>query len=171
MGQMYNELLENVGSISEEGLIFDTSHHCIAKITDTGYISSLGTFNSYGKIDEDGTIRNSAGSVIGRIQADGYVYIHSNRVGKISSSFVEKITPKAWNAGHPSTFAGRDTSPSPSRTDSTDSTFFTSKHFIFLIIGIALGIFGIAQGWGFFSLLAGPILVYLLYFIYKIFNG
>ena len=174
MGQMFSELWDYVGSINEDGYIFDSSNHCTAKITETGYITSLSTFDSYGKIDEDGTIRDSAGSVVGRIQADGYVYIHSKRVGRISSSFIEKITPKAWNAGQTSSYAGREpssTSSTSSTSDSTHSSFFTSKYFILLVVGIILGIVCMITGAGGIAMLfAGPIVVYLLYFIYKIFN-
>lgn len=175
MGQIYNERWDCIGSINKDGYIFDSLNNCMARITELGYITSLTTFDTFGKIDEDGTIRDSSGTVVGRIQADGYIYIHSNRVGKLSSSFIEKITPKAWNAGQSSTYGGRKVpspEPSSSNSDGSRSSFFGSKYFIMLVVGVVLGIWGMISGvgGGIFLLLAGPLVVYLLYFIYKIFN-
>lgn len=175
MGQIYNELWDCIGSINEDGYLFDSLNHSIARITEAGYIISLSSFDSFGKIDEDGTIRDCSGTVVGRIQADGYVYIHSTRVGRISSSFIEKITPKAWNAGQTSTYGGRSNisyEPTTSSYNYSSPSFLTSKYFIMLVVGLVLGIVAMINGvgGGILLLVAGPIVVFLLYFIYKIFN-
>lgn len=174
MGQVISEGLEYIGRIDDNGYVFDKSGHCAAKITDAGYISEVGGGGIFGKIDEDGTIRDASLGVVGRIQADGYVYIHSKRVCQVSSAFIERITPGAWNAGQPSTYSGRSTSTK--HGDSIDSSsgamnFFFSPFFIKLIIGIILGIVAMVNGWGGIGMLiAGPMVVFLLSFIAKIFS-
>ena len=133
MGNVISEKLEYIGRIDDDGYVFDRSGNCMAKINNSGYIGKVGGGEIYGKIDEDGTIRNASGTVIGRIQADGYVYILSNRVCKVSSSFIERITPKAWNAGEASTYSGRGSTSKHSDYSASDSgsmDFLFSPFFI-----------------------------------------
>lgn len=174
MAQIISEGLQYIGRIDDDGYVFDSSGNCAAKINDSGYIQQVGGGNTYGKIDEDGTIRDSSFNAVGRIQADGYIYIHSRRVCKVSSSFVEKITPKAWNAGEPSTYSGRSSADSyreSSYSEPVNLDFLFSPFFIKLIIGVILGIVGMVNGWGGLEMLiSGPIVVFLLSFIAKIFG-
>lgn len=110
--------------------------------------------------------------VIGRIQADGYIYIHSERVGTVSSEFIERITPYAWNAAQPSTYTGRKNVYQDDHYDTSDSyNLLFSPFFIKIVIGIILGIAMMIEGAGGLELLlTGPICVFLLSFIYNIFN-
>lgn len=174
MAQIISEGLEYIGRIDGDGYVFDISGNCSAKIDSSGYIQQIGGGKVYGKIDDDGTIRDSSMHVVGRIQADGYVYIHSKRVCKVSSSFVEKITPKAWNAGEPSTYSGRSSSNSYRESTSSepiDLGFLFSPFFIKLIIGVVLGVVGMVNGWGGIEMLiSGPIVVFLLSFFVKLFG-
>ena len=174
MGNVISEGLQHIGRIDDDGYIFDRSGDCVAKINNSGYIGKVGGGEIFGKIDDDGTIRNASLSAVGRIQADGYVYIHSNRVCKVSSDFVERITPKAWNAGEPSTYSGRSNTSKNrdySTSDSGAGTFFSSPFFIKLVIGIIFGIVGMVCGWGGFEMLiAGPVLVFLFSLFAKIFG-
>lgn len=174
MGQMISEGLDYIGRIDDNGYVFDQSDNCIAKIHDSGYIGKVGGSGILGKIDQDGTIRDASSNVIGRIQADGYVYIHSERVCQVSSAFIENITPDAWNAGDPSTYTGRESTSTHENYDYSSSgsfEFLSSPFFIKLIIGIVLGIVAMINGLGGIEmLLGGPILVFILTFIFKIFN-
>lgn len=174
MGNVISERLEFIGRIDDDGYVFDRSGNCMAKINNSGYIGKVGGGEIYGKIDEDGTIRNASGTVIGRIQADGYVYILSNRVCKVSSSFIERITPKAWNAGEASTYSGRGSTSKHSDYSASDSgsmDFLFSPFFIKLVIGIILGIVAMVTGVGGFGMLiAGPVVVFMLSFFAKIFG-
>ena len=174
MGNVLSEGLQYIGSIDDNGYVFDRSSNCVAKINDSGYIGKVGGGEIFGKIDDDGTIRNASGSVVGRIQADGYVYIHSNRVCKVSSRFIERITPKAWNAGQASTYSGRSNASKHSDYSASDSgavDFFFSPFFIKLVIGVILGIVAMVNGWGGFEMLiACPILVFMFSFFAKIFG-
>lgn len=170
MGSIVSEGLEYIGRIDDSGYVFDQSDNCIATITDSGYIlKSSFEGGTYGKIDEDGTIRNASGRVVGRIQADGYVYIHSKRVCKVSSSFVERITPKAWNAGDISSFSGRKKAPAVDVAPPSLG-FLASPFFIKLVIGIILGIVLMANGSGASALIGGPFLVFLFCFFAKLFG-
>ena len=142
MAQIISEGLEHIGQINDDGYVFDTSGHCFARIDDSGYIQKAAGSGIYGSIDKDGTIRDSMSTAIGRIQADGYVYIHSKRVCKVSSPFIEKITPKAWNAGQPSSYQGRQHS-ADSHESSSSGGFnwpFGFGTTLKLIAGVALGI-------------------------------
>ena len=180
MGQIISEGLEHIGRIDDDGYVFDRSGHCAAKITDSGYISEVGGGTVFGKIDEDGTIRDAALSVVGRVQADGYVYVHSNRVCKVSSKFIEKITPSAWNAGQSSTYSGRANSYN-SYGESASSGFSWPFGFgttLKLLVGIVLGIWCIIDvggDLGFLGcLIAIPFcvaVVFIACFIIKIFNS
>jgi len=170
MGNIISEGLEYIGRIDDNGYVYDSSGKRIAKIDDSGYIVK-DTFNGgiYGKIDEDGTIRDASLSVVGRIEADGYVYIHSKRVCKVSSSFVERITPKAWNGGEVSSYSGRKKVPTVD-IEPPSLDFLSSPFFIKLIIGIILGIVLMFNGMGFEALIGGPFVVFLLCFFAKIFG-
>ncbi len=174
MGQIFSEGLEYIGCIDDNGYVLDQSGNYMAKINDYGYIGKIGGGKIYGKIDEDGTIRDSLNNVAGRIQADGYVYIHSKRVCKVSSTFIEKITPGAWNAGQPSTYSGRENTSTQKSYDysSSDSNeFFSSPFFIKLVIGLFIGIFCMVNDIaGIEGLLGGPVLVFIISFFYKIFS-
>lgn len=174
MGQIINEGLSFIGRIDDNGYVFDKAGDCVAYITDSGYISEVGGGKTYGKIDADGTIRDASLSVVGRIQADGYAYIHGERICKISSSFIESITPEAWNAGEPSSYSGRDNTSTPETYNNSSSVsfdFLFSPFFIKLIIGIIVGIVAMVMGLGGAEmLLAGPIVVFLFSLIFKIFN-
>lgn len=170
MGNVISEGIEYIGRIDDDGYVFDRSGNRVAKINDYGYVGKVGGGEIYGKIDDDGTIRNASGSVVGRIQADGYVYIHSNRICKVSSSFIERITPKAWNAGQASTYSGRSSTSKQSDSESGANDFFFSPFFIKLVIGLILGIVAIVKGVGGLEMLIlGPIVVFILSFIAKIF--
>lgn len=107
MGNIISEGLQYIGSIDKYGYVYDQSGKRIAKVNDNGYIGKVGNGKVIGKIDEDGTIRDASLDVVGRVQADGYVYIHGKRVCQVTSAFIERITPKAWNAGEPSSYEGR----------------------------------------------------------------
>lgn len=180
MGNVLGEGLQYIGKIDDNGYVFDRSNYCVAKINDSGYIGKIGGGEIYGKIDDDGTVRNASGSVVGRIQADGYVYINSERVCKVSSSFIEQITPKAWNAGQPSTYSGRVSSDktndeSYSRGFSWPFSFGTTLK---LIIGIVMGIcciISVGGELGFVGcLLAIPFMIAVVFiacFIIKLFNS
>lgn len=171
MGYITNELSDRIGRIDDNGYVFDTMGNCFAQVTDSGYITAVAGWDTYGKIDEDGTIRDVSMDVIGRIQADGYVYIHSRRVGKVSSAFVERITPYAWNVGQSSSYKGRHT-PATNDSDSSYNTvdFLFSPFFLKLIAGIALGIYAMVEGAGGLEMLvAGPVCVFVLTFLFKIF--
>ena len=172
MGYIVNEKLNRIGEIDNRGYVYDTMGDRFAQITDSGYITAVAGWDTYGKIDEDGTIRDASMNVIGRIQADGYIYIHSERVGTVSSDFIEKITPYAWNAGQSSTYAGRNSAPASKEYNTFDSCgFLFSPFFIKIIIGIILGIIMMVEGAGGPEMLvSGPICVFLFSFIYKIFN-
>ena len=171
MSYITNELSERIGRIDDNGYIFDNMGDCFAQITDSGYIIAVAGWDTYGKIDEDGTIRDASMDVIGRIQADGYVYIHSRRVGKVSSAFIEKITPYAWNAGQSSSYDGRYT-PVSDDSDDTDKMvdFLFSPFCLKLIAGVALGIYAMVEGNGGLEMIvAGPVCVFFLTFLFKIF--
>ncbi len=172
MGNIVSEGLNHIGSIDNDGYVYDQGGRRYAKIETSGYIHEEGTGKIYGKIDEDGSIRDSKLNVVGRIQADGYVYIHSKRICRVSSAFIEKITPKAWNAGEPSSFSGRKQSAaSNSSSSSGKSSFFSSSFFVKLILGIILGIVAMVNGWGDLSMLiAGPVVVFMLSFFAKLFG-
>lgn len=180
MGQIISEGLEYIGRIDDDGYVFDQSGNCIATINNSGYIGKVGGGDIYGKIDEDGTIRDSSYSVIGRIQADGYVYIHSKRVCQVSSTFLEKITPKAWNAGQTSTYSGRkDTSSSYRTSHSGGFTWpFGFATTLKLLVGVILGIgaiIDIGGQLGFVGcLLAIPFMIAVVFiacFVIKLFNN
>ena len=171
MGRIVSEGLENVGEINANGQVFDTSGNHIATIDDNGYINKPGGWGQLGKIDEDGTIRDSSSNVIGRIQADGYTFIHSKRVAKVSSSFVQRITPLAWDAGKPSTYKGRKKAYNDENMD-TDNGTSHAGFYIKLILGLGLGIYAWIDGWGGPEMLiAGPCVVFLLVLIAKICNN
>lgn len=174
MGNIISEGLQYIGGIDDNGYVFDRSFNCVAKIDNSGYIGKVGGGEIYGKIDKDGTIRSASGYVVGRIQADGYVYIHSKRVCRVSSHFIERITPNAWNAGEPSTYSGRGSTSKHtdySASDSNSGNFFFSSFFIKLVIGIIMGIIAIANGWGGADmLLLCPFLVFMLSLFAKIFS-
>lgn len=170
MGNIISEGLEYIGRIDDDGYVYDQSGNRIAIINNSGYIGQIAGGSIYGKIDEDGTVRDSSMNVVGRIQADGYVYIHSKRVCKVSSAFIEKITPDAWNAGNPSSYSGRNSAPS-AKADPPSFDFLFSPFFIKLVIGIIIGIIAMANGLGGFGMLiAGPILVFMFSFFFKIFG-
>lgn len=172
MGNVISEGLEYIGRIDDHGFIFDQSGHCFAQILDSGYITEVAGGKIYGKIDTDGTIRDSSLEVIGRIQADGYVYIHSKRVCKVSSEFIDKITPDAWNPGKYSSFSGRERrkKPDSSVVDSVDWGCLFSPFAIKIYIGLILGIVMMVNGLGPSALLAGPVIVLLFSFFAKIFG-
>ena len=168
MGNITSEGLANIGRIDDNGYVFTTSNECIAKIDDNGYINKLYKYGYYGKIDEDGTIRNEALDVIGRIQADGYVYIHSKRVCHVSSEFMEKITPLAWNAGNVSSFSGRgydNTYDDCSGGIPEPLMSLISMIIVGLVIGVVAMICGIG---GIEMLLVGPIVVILFIVMGKV---
>lgn len=169
MGSAVSEGLQYIGRIDDDGYVFDRSGNCVAKINDSGYIGKVGGGEIFGKIDEDGTIRNASLDAIGRIEANGYVYIHSKRVCKVSSSFVEKITPKAWNGGDVSSYSGRKKAPAvdvaPPSLD-----FLASPFFIKLVIGIILGIVLMVNGSSAGALIGGPFIVFLFCFFAKLFG-
>ena len=174
MGKIITEGLKRIGEIDDNGLIFDESGDIIAVISDEGYIfDSLGN-KCLGKIHNDGSILDaSLSNVVGRIQADGYVYIHSKRVCKVSSAFIKRITPGAWNAGQPSTYSGRKKESKKTYPDSDSGAagFFVSPFFFKLIAGIILAIVAMVNGMGGFELLITvPICVFLLCFIAKLFS-
>ena len=170
MSYITNALSERIGRIDDNGYVFDNMGDCFAQVTDSGYITAVAGWDTYGKIDEDGTIRNASMDVIGRIQADGYVYIHSRRVGKVSSAFVERITPYAWNAGQTSSYNGRNKMHNETSYDDSNIDFFFSPFFIKLVIGVILGIIMAVNGHGLDSIIAGPIVVFLMSFFIKIFG-
>lgn len=180
MGQVISEGLKYIGRIDDDGYVFDKAGHCAAKINDAGYISEVGGGSIFGKIDEDGTIRDASLSVVGRIQADGYVYIHSERVCKVSSKFIENITPGAWNAGKPSSYSGRSSSSSSNKKTSSGgfSWPFSFGTTLKLIIGVVLGvmaIISIGSELGIVGcLIAIPfmiVVVFVVCFIIKAING
>ena len=174
MGNIISEGLEYIGRIDDNGYVYNKAWDRVAQITDKGYITEVGGGELYGKIDEDGTIRDASLAVVGRIQADGYVYIHSKRICRVSSVFIERITPEAWNAGDPSSYSGRKKTKKNRDVDVTDSLafrFFNSSFFIKLVIGIILGVVAMVNGWGGAGMLiAGPVIVFGLCFFAKIFG-
>lgn len=172
MGYITNELFDRIGSITKDGYILDAMHHRIAWINDDGYIYNSSHNDICGKIDEDGTLRDSASNVVGRIEADGYIYIFSNRVGKLSSSFIERITPLAWNAGQVSSYKGRNTSSKDKETSSSfDGSFFLSGFFVKVVFGVVLGVVLWSKGiGGAENIIAGPILVFMFSLLRKIFG-
>lgn len=181
MGNITSEGLENIGSIDEKGYIYNSAGDCIASINDSGYINKLGGLGNLGKIDPDGTIRDSMSNVIGRVQADGDIIIHSQRVGHLDSAFIAKITPKAWDAGHINTYAsGREASPQKQKPEFNLYWPFGTGTTIKLILGVILGIVFIIMGASSGSLSFGVAIlaipfgiaaVFFLTFIIKLFNG
>lgn len=174
MGYIINERLDCIGKIDDNGYIFDNRGDCFAEITDSGYITAVAGWSTYGKIDEDGTIRDASMNVIGRIQADGYVYIHSNRVCRVSSDFIERITPGAWNDGQPSTYDGRSKTHMDDTDQDSDSgsiDFLFSPFFLKLVFGIILGIVMMVKGYGGIEMLVtAPLCVFLFSLMVKIIN-
>lgn len=180
MGQVISEGLEHIGYINGKGYIFDTSGSCFARIEESGYISKLAGSGYYGKIDKDGTIRDSMSNVVGNIQANGYVYIHSRRICRIDSEYIRKITPDAWNYGHPDSYPNAKEESHHSAPERQ-----TERHWPFsfgttlkLIAGTALGIsaiIGVGSELGFLGcLMAIPLgiaVVFIFCFMIKIFNG
>ena len=172
MASVISEGLECIGRIDDDGFVFNTSGKNLAKIADSGYICQLGSGKILGKIERDGNIRNSSSDIVGRIQADGYVYIQGKRVCKVSSLFIEKITPGAWNAGEPSSYAGRTNTKTynePTYSGSGEADFGIVSFFIKLVLGIALGIYLMIKGGGIGCLLIAPAFVFLVPFLLKIF--
>lgn len=180
MGQVISEGLDYIGRIDDNGNVFDGSGECVAQIDDSGYIRKNAGFGIYGKIDEDGTIRDSSLDVVGRIEANGYVYIHSKRVCHVTSAFLERITPKAWTGGQPSSYSGRTGNTKPPVTmPSVEGKWpFSIGTTIKLLVGVGLGIACIATSasslgfWG--CLLAIPfciVVVFVISFIIKVING
>lgn len=173
MGQIISEGLEYIGRIDDDGYVFDKTGDRIAKISDSGYISQVGGGKVYGKFDRDGTIRDAMSNVVGRIQADGYVYIHSKRVCRAESRFLKSITPDAWDAGHIRT----QSPPSSETSDSGKSGWpFGFGTTLKLIAGIALGIqliIEMGDSLGFLGcVVAIPMaiaVVFVLCFIFKLF--
>ena len=172
MSYITNELSERIGRIDDNGYIYDNMDDRFAQITDSGYITAVAGWDTYGKIDEDGTIRDASMDVIGRIQADGYIYIHSKRVGRVSSMFIEKITPRAWNAGEATSYEGRRKTHKEENYDTSEvSDFWTSPFFLKLIVGLILGVIMMKEGvWGWDGLLGGPFCVFMFSFLAKIFG-
>lgn len=170
MGNIISEGLEYIGRIDDDGYVFDQSGNRVAKINYSGYIGEIGGGQIYGKIDEDGTIRDASYNVVGRVQADGYVYIHSKRVCKVSSTFIERITPNAWNAGESSSYSGRKMNSSSSIFDHVDFGCLFSPFFIKIVIGLILGVVLMANGAGAGVLVAGPIIVLIFSFFFKLFG-
>ena len=176
MGQIISEGLEWVGRISDAGFVFDKANNCVARINKDGYIGKVGGGAIYGKIDTDGTIRDASLSVVGRIQADGYVIIHSKRICKVESSFIESITPKAWNAGESSTYKGRQNTARHTYgyDDSSSSgagSFFFSAFFGKIFLGLILAIIGMVNGWGGAELLIScPGVIFIFFGIAKLFG-
>ena len=171
MAAIISEGLEYIGRIDDNGFVFDASGNLLAKITESGYIYQPGSNKILGKFDEDGTIKDSSFNVVGRLQADGYVYIHGERKCKVSSSFIEKITPGAWNAGESSSYAGRTntTHNEPTYSGSGEADFGIISFVIKLVLGIALGIYLMIKGGGIGCLLVAPAFVFLVSFLLKIF--
>ena len=110
--------------------------------------------------------------MIGRIQADGYVYIHSKRVCRVSSDFIERITPLAWDAGKYSTYGGRVKEQVDDRKAERISQFLGSKFFLLTVVGVVVGIVAMTKDLiGIEGLFVGPLFVYLMYGIIKFVNA
>lgn len=172
MGQIISEGLEFIGSIDDSGYVFDKAGDAVAYVAESGYISDIGGCKIYGRISETGNILDSMSNVVGRIQANGDVVIHGERVCRVSSSFLESITPKAWNAGQPSSYSGRKTASVSEVDDLYDESpsFFESPFFIKLVIGIILGIIlAITEG-DVAMFLCGPVIVFIVSFFARIFG-
>ena len=110
MDYEYNETLDRIGRIDEDGTVYDTSGNSMAKIHDSGYIFKLsgdGSASIFGRIDKDGTIRNPGGDVVGRIDANGYIYIQSRIVGR-SANFRNTQPPKGGDKTEQSTVSNRE---------------------------------------------------------------
>lgn len=166
MGQIISEGLENLGRIDDDGYMYNSSGDRIGHICEDGYIIREDG-SRYGQITEDGTIIDSSLNGIGRIQADGYVYLHSKRFCHVDSELINKIAPKAWNAGHP---VNRDSNNSSTNSDDNDSGILDSlglRNIIKIIAGIILGIMMFADGaCSFFELfLVIPIMIGAVYVI------
>lgn len=145
MSQVISEGLEYIGRIDDVGYVFDKKGDCVAKIDESGYLNKLGSYGYYGKIDRDGTIRDASLAVVGNIQKDGYVYVHSKRVCHVDSEYVRSITPEAWNYGHAGSY---DTD---SNTESSGSSFhwpFRAGTTVKLIVGTVMGIGAIVTNAG-----------------------
>ncbi len=180
MGTIRTEGFEIIGNINAFGYIFDKADNCIAKISDSGYITQVGGGESYGKIDPDGTICDASGHVVGNIQADGYLYIHSKRVGKVDSEFIERITPDAIIYGDVSTYGGRkkthqeqqETQGSEFSDNSAESGHsFPISLIIKLIIGLVMAV-AVMINTGTINLgllIICPIVVLIASFILKLF--
>lgn len=173
MGNVISEGLEYIGRIDDDGAICDAGGNRIAVIHDDGFIFSEGG-KHLGKIMSDGTICDSMSNKVGQILENGYVYIHSKRVCKVSSSFIERLTPDAYNYGESGTRKQHQAVKSRAEYNVEQSS--EESHFPFgfvtkLVAGIALGIFAMVQGWGGIEMIvAGPIVVFLLCFFAKIFE-
>jgi len=89
-----------------------------------------------------------------------------------SSIFIERITPYAWNAGQASSYKGRNNVHKENNDDvSTTIDFLFSPFFIKIIIGIILGIVMMVNGAGGFEMIiSGPLFIFLMSFIIKIFS-
>ena len=177
MGYIVNDFSNRIGYINASGQIFDTSGHHIASINDSGYIIQPGGYNCYGKICEDGTITDTMYNAIGNIQANGYVYIGSRRVGCVDSEFIKEITPKAWNYGHPGEYpnAPSKSYTYPQKTSHHSWPFGPSTTFK-LILGVVLGIAAIVTAGGDLGLsgclLAIPtmiVIVFMFPILFKLF--
>lgn len=173
MAQILSEGLEHIGNIADNGFVYDTLWNLMAEINENGYICKIASSDIYGKIDEDGTIRDSYLNAVGRIDASGYVYIHSKRICQVSSAFIEKITPKAWDATRPSTYSGRKKEESVEVENPVPKKrSFSFGFYVKTILGVALGIFMmVSEGESIIMIPVGIAVVFILSFLFKLFRN
>ena len=121
MDYKYNEPLDRIGRIDEDGTVYDASGKSMAKIHNSGFIYKLSDDGSaiiLGRIDKDGTIRNPGGDVIGRIDANGYISINSRIVGR-SANFQNTQPPKGGDDTSFSPVSGHEQEKESSKTKMT----------------------------------------------------
>lgn len=145
MGTIVSEGLKYIGRIDENGYVFDVNGHCTSCITTSGYIISMDGTQRLGKIEKDGTILDGMGEAVGHIEADGYVHLYGERICRIDSDYLKKITPDAWNYGRPGVHPNRDYSSAGSGGFKWPFSFGTTFK---LVLGIALWIGTLCTGVG-----------------------
>ncbi|MBP3940608.1 MAG: hypothetical protein J6D00_03865 [Christensenellaceae bacterium] len=176
MANIISEGYDVIGRIDDNGFIFDNMGNMIAEIQETGLITQPADGEIYGMIHSDGTICDeSFNDVIGRIQANGEVIIHSHRVCRVSSAFIEKITPDAWNADEIESYSGRQVSDDTYEDDASDyggsGRFFSFGTIVKLVIGVILGIYLMIQfELGIVAIPVGVLLVFAFSFFVKLFG-
>lgn len=178
MGNIISEGSEYIGHIDNNGYVYDKRGARIAVIYDNGSIVSEGG-ERLGIIMPNGTICDSMSNRIGQILENGYVYIHSKRVCQVSSSFIERLTPDAYNYGEPGTRKTHQEAKAKaaaSYAEPSEKSLFSFGFYVKLAVGIAISIGVISDSWDSLGLLGSlltliicPSLVFVFCFIAKIF--